>query len=64
MVIGLATSADAWAIARVHVLSWQTGYRRLVSDSILDNLSIEEIAEENASWLLSVPVFTRISTRP
>jgi GNAT superfamily N-acetyltransferase len=41
MVIRLATSADAWAIGRVHVLSWQTGYRGLVSDSLLDNLSIE-----------------------
>jgi ribosomal protein S18 acetylase RimI-like enzyme len=27
------------------VLSWQTGYRRLVSDSVLDNLSIERRAE-------------------
>jgi GNAT superfamily N-acetyltransferase len=43
--IRLATSADAWAIARVHVLSWQTGYRGLVSDSVLDNLSIERRAE-------------------
>jgi len=45
MVIRLATSADAWAIARVHVLSWQTGYRGLVSDSVLDNLSIKRRAE-------------------
>lgn len=43
--IRLATSADARAIARVHVLSWQTGYRGLVSDSVLDNLSIERRAE-------------------
>jgi GNAT superfamily N-acetyltransferase len=45
MMIRLATSADAWAIARVHVLSWQTGYRGLVSDSVLDNLSIERCAQ-------------------
>jgi GNAT superfamily N-acetyltransferase len=44
MMIRLATSADAWAIARVHVLSWQTGYRGLVSDSLLDGLSIERRA--------------------
>jgi hypothetical protein len=41
MIIRPATSADAAAIARVHVLSWQTGYRGLVSDSLLDSLSIE-----------------------
>lgn len=55
MVIRLATSNDAWAIARVHVLSWQTGYRGLVSDNILENLSIEHRA---AFWagVLSQPM--------
>jgi len=44
MMIRIATAADAWAIARVHVLAWQTGYRGLVNDSVLDNLSIERRA--------------------
>jgi len=44
MVIRLATSAAGTAIARVHVLSWQTGYRGLVSDSLLDGLSIKRRA--------------------
>ena len=53
--VRLATSADARAIARVHVLSWQTGYRGLVSDSLLDGLSIERRA---AFWehVLSDPL--------
>lgn len=53
--IRIATSADAWAIARVHVLSWQTGYRGLVADSLLDGLSIERRA---AFWegVLSAPL--------
>jgi hypothetical protein len=41
MIIRLATSTGAWAIARAHVLSWQTGYRGLVSDTYLDGLSID-----------------------
>jgi len=44
MIIRLATPSDAWAIARVHVLCWQTAYRGLVSDSVLDGLSIERRA--------------------
>jgi GNAT superfamily N-acetyltransferase len=55
MMIRPATSADAWAIARVHVLAWQTGYRGLISDSLLDGLSIERRA---AFWarVLSEPL--------
>lgn len=45
MIIRPATSADARAIARVHVLSWEIGYRGLVSDNILDSLSIQRRTE-------------------
>jgi GNAT superfamily N-acetyltransferase len=36
-----AKQEDAWAIARVHVCSWQVAYRGLVPDGVLDGLSIE-----------------------
>ena len=40
-----ATPADAAQIARVHIESWQTAYRGLVPQSILDGLSVERRAE-------------------
>jgi ribosomal protein S18 acetylase RimI-like enzyme len=40
-----ATAADAARIAQVHVESWQTAYRGLVPQSILDGLSIERRSE-------------------
>ncbi len=40
-----ATPADATQIAAVHVESWQTTYRGLVPQSILDGLSVERRAE-------------------
>ncbi|HEX4999220.1 MAG TPA: GNAT family N-acetyltransferase [Terriglobia bacterium] len=54
MIIRLATSEDAHGIARVHVLGWQTGYRGLVSDTLLDGLSVDRRA---AFWkdILSQP---------
>jgi GNAT superfamily N-acetyltransferase len=40
-----ATPDDAAAIAQAHVLSWRTAYRGLLSDHILDQLSIERRTE-------------------
>ena len=37
-----ATTDDAHAIARVHVLSWQVAYRGLLPDAILNGLSVEQ----------------------
>ncbi len=45
MNIRRATSADARAVAEVHVESWRTAYRDLVPQSYLDTLSID--AREN-----------------
>lgn len=49
-----ATPADAVGIARVHVLSWQAGYRGLMDQGILDALSVDDRA---ARWdgILSEP---------
>lgn len=41
-----ATAADAPAIARVHVESWQTTYRGIVPDEILANLSVDHRARQ------------------
>lgn len=40
-----AVPFDADGIARVHVRSWQAAYRGLISDDILDDLSVSERAE-------------------
>jgi ribosomal protein S18 acetylase RimI-like enzyme len=41
MNIRFALIQDAPAIARVHVASWQTSYRGIIADKVLDNLSVE-----------------------
>ena len=56
-----AIPADAGEIARVHVASWQSTYRGIVPQPILDGLSIERRAEfwerllrepgENRTWV-------------
>ncbi|KAA0024366.1 GNAT family N-acetyltransferase [Antrihabitans cavernicola] len=43
MRLRLAVPSDAAAVARVHVRSWQAGYRGLLQDSFLDGL-------DAASW--------------
>lgn len=40
-----ATISDAEAIARAHVLTWQTSYRGLVPDDFLDALVVESRAD-------------------
>jgi ribosomal protein S18 acetylase RimI-like enzyme len=42
MEIREATLTDASAIARIHVDSWRSTYRGLVSDDFLDNLRLED----------------------
>jgi ribosomal protein S18 acetylase RimI-like enzyme len=37
-----AVPGDARALAEIHVLAWQTGYRGLLPDSFLDSLSAAE----------------------
>jgi ribosomal protein S18 acetylase RimI-like enzyme len=37
-----ATEADLGAVAAIHIESWQATYRGIVSDSILDSLSVAE----------------------
>ncbi len=47
MQVRRATPADARAIAEVHVASWQSAYRGLFPDAVLDNLSV---AEREQMW--------------
>ncbi|GAA0984104.1 Ribosomal-protein-alanine acetyltransferase [Nocardioides aquaticus] len=46
-VVRRAAPDDAAAIARVHVRGWQVGYRGLLPDAVLDDLSV---AERSVSW--------------
>jgi GNAT superfamily N-acetyltransferase len=55
LIVRAAEASDAAAIARVHVESWRIGYRGLLADELLAQLSVEErartwrarLAEEN-----------------
>lgn len=42
MNIRCATELDAYAIANIHVLSWQAIYKGLMPDHVLDNLDVEK----------------------
>jgi RimJ/RimL family protein N-acetyltransferase len=46
-VIRDATAADAAAIAGIHVRAWQSAYRGMVDDMLLDGLSV---AERTSDW--------------
>jgi GNAT superfamily N-acetyltransferase len=46
-----ATPEDAPAIARVHVASWQAGYRGILPDEVLDDLSVAERSERWHGYL-------------
>ena len=41
-IVRKSTPADAAAIARVHVRSWQVAYRGIVGDDVLDARSVED----------------------
>ncbi len=47
MQVRRATPADARAIAEVHVASWQSAYRGLFPDAVLDSLSV---ADREKMW--------------
>ena len=46
-----ATIEDARAIARLHVASWQAGYRGMIPDSVLDRLDPDAWAQQ---WVASI----------
>ena len=46
MILRPAEPADALAVARVHVRSWQAAYRGLLPDAYLDQLRPEDRAEQ------------------
>ena len=60
--IRVAYSDDAPGIARVHVDSWRTTYKGIVSDDVLANLSYSQ-REQNARQRLSNPnnVYTYVA---
>ena len=40
-----STEADAYDVARVNILSWQSAYRDIIPDDYLNNLNIDKRAE-------------------
>jgi len=62
-----ATALDAEAIARVRVLSWQSAYRGIIDDSVLDALSVDT---DRDRWLRRLGAaaggagFTRVVAGP
>lgn len=51
LVVRVATSKDAAGIARVHILSWQVGYRDQIPDDYLDSLDIGQRERVWQKWL-------------
>ena len=47
MIVRIAETGDARAIAEVHVASWRAAYRGIVPDRVLDGLSVDE---REARW--------------
>ncbi len=46
-IVRAAELSDAASVARVHVCSWQSAYRELLSQALLDSLSV---AQRETSW--------------
>lgn len=46
-----ASPADAAGMARVHVLSWQSAYKGLLPQELIDGLSIETRTRQWGEWL-------------
>lgn len=53
IIIRRATLADVEILAKIHVRAWQVGYRGLMPQAALDQLSIERRAEQWCEWLAS-----------
>lgn len=52
MTVRPALPSDAAAVASVQVLSWQSTYRGMIPDSVLDNLSVEA---RTSAWERDIP---------
>ena len=62
--IRLAKSADADAIAAVHVRGWQAAYRGYFPDDFLDGLSVADRAERWVAWLADAAQPTAVYETP
>lgn len=61
ILIRRATPDDAQALATIHVLAWQVGYRGLLPDSVLDGLSVETRTARWQVWLAGSVTRTRLA---
>jgi GNAT superfamily N-acetyltransferase len=52
-----ATTADAEGIARVHVASWQTSYRGILPEDVLDRIDVGQRFESRKRMLLDHSTF-------
>ena len=51
MAVRQALSADAARIAEIHIASWQTAFRRIMPENLLDHQNLEE---RRAEWLTNM----------
>jgi GNAT superfamily N-acetyltransferase len=56
-----ATLADAEGIARVHTDSWQTSYRGILPDTVLDRIDVGQRAESRKKILRDRSVFQLVA---
>lgn len=59
-----ASSEDVPGIAGIHVRSWRVAYRGILSDELLDSLSVPEREESWRALLASGPDSTNASDSP
>jgi GNAT superfamily N-acetyltransferase len=56
-----ARSSDVDVIAEIHVTGWQTAYRGILPDSILDGLKVSERAGLWADWIFGPGIHTIVA---
>ena len=57
-----ATANDLVSIATIHIACWQTAYRGILPDSLLDGLNLEERLQRWHRWMAQTNRFTFVAT--
>jgi GNAT superfamily N-acetyltransferase len=59
--VRVAKVGDAEAIARAHTLSWQTSYRGILPDNVLDRIDVGQRADSRRRIILDAKIFQLVA---